>query len=602
MGKRLVVLPGYCEPEVLKSLLPADSQVLALTPMAMSVAETLGLHFITPDDFYRVEKYRNDLLELNRKAESLFANLDRICEKAVNFPLAFSGNIYWFQILFADFLYLTELSSRLRKQYTSISLIAESQKLNWERLNYRSLERLKVTHGFENKVSLLAQILNPEFLDFGAQHLPKIPPGVKWLAYLRKVPGGIKRRIFRSGREACRFHLNRLAAKKLPCIFVIQGGYELNNLRPLMSDYEWIDPVLLLSEKISTSEPVRYDFEEIRKPLHAFLVDEFHGSSDVLEGIFSRFYEEVIGRLTYWRSYLEDMIEAFKPKALFYSISATTIPEAMIAHLANARGIPIINFQHGGASVFTRHPYQKYLEANQRVKKILIINAKAEEKQAQHLGSECRVFGSSTRYKLLKDEPILKNNKVLYCCGGMPYFTYKELLFNESDAEYFKSSDEILRAASESSLHIDIKPHPSDEKYSYSYFSNLVKSNGYHNVKIIYGAMAENIIKSYGLIILEYLVSAIVPSIMGLKIPVILYLKDLSFVHEHVLPDLESRCYIIQDYASLVNTLRLHKANSLAPKWTEDFVDRYIYPTMQEDPIVGISGYIRGILDKSQGR
>jgi hypothetical protein len=114
--------------------------------------------------------------------------------------------------------------------------------------------------------------------------------------------------------------------------------------------------------------------------------------------------------------------------------------------------------------------------------------------------------------------------------------------------------------------------------------------------------MAEKIIKSYGLIILEYLVSAIAPTIMGLKIPVILYLKDLSFVHEHVMPELESRCYIIQDYASLVNALQLYKAHSLAPKWTEDFVDRYIYPRIQEDPIVGISGYIREILNKSSGR
>ena len=285
--------------------------------MAISVAENLGRHFITPDYFYRVEEYREDLLDLNRKAESLLTNLDRICEKAVNFPLAFSGNIYWFQILFADFLYLTELSARLRKQYESISLIAARQKLNWERLTTSSLERLKITHGFENKVSLLAQILNPEFLGFGTQNLPEIPAGVKWLAYLRKVPGGIKRRSSAEALEVSRRQLNRLAAKKLPCIFVIQGGYELNKLRPLLSDYEWIDPVLLLSEKIPTIEPVRYDFEEIRKSLHAFLVKEFHGSSAVLEGIFLRFYEEVIGRLTYWRTYLEDMMEALKPKVLF---------------------------------------------------------------------------------------------------------------------------------------------------------------------------------------------------------------------------------------------------------------------------------------------
>lgn len=591
-----MVLPGYCEPEVLKSLVPPDSQLLTLTPMAMSVAEDLDLPFSTPDDFYGVKEYRQDLADLNGTVEVLFHDLDRICQDMVGFPLAYSATIYWFQVIFADLLFLTRLSDRINQRYQEISVICASQEMGWGQLGYRDLERPTVTHTFENKIKLLPHIMNAECLDPGNQGFTLVPAATRYISFMKRVPRAIKRRVIENGVQVSRRYINTLTHK--PCIFVIHSGFELNNLRSKLSDYTWIDPIAQLNEHMLAMEPVEYGFDAIRKRLHSFLSSTFQGFSPYLELLFSRFHLEVIGRLGYWKVHLEKMLSTLRPKALFYSVSANTLPAAMIAHMADNSAIPIFNFQHGGTSVFTKHPYQKYLEMNENFKKILILCGKAEEEQAQHTGSQCYAFGSSTRYKLLKKEKSSKNNRLLYCCGIMPYFTYKELFFNLSDAQYFKSSNEILCAARENSIHIDVKLHPADEKYGYTYFSNLIKSKDYRNARVIYGTPAESVIMSYGLIVLEYLNSAIASTVFGLKIPIILYLKDLSFVQDFVLKDLESRCHIIQDYTSLVKALKLYKANALARKWTEDFIDRYIYPIVQEDPAVKISRYIRQVIDK----
>lgn len=566
--------------------------------MAMSVAEAVNQSFNTPDDFYGVTEFRQDLTDLNVRIEFLFRDLDRICQDTVDFPLAYSATIYWFQVIFADLLYLSRLADRIDKQYQIITLICPSQEIGWENLIYRDLERPTITHAFENKIKLLPHILKAECLDPGNQGSPTIPLGTRSLAYLKRAPQAIKRRVIEKSVQVSQRCLSSLVHKKLPCIFVINSGYELKNLRSNLSDYAWIDPLARLHESISALEPMEYPFDAIDKRLHSFLTSTFPGFSHQLEMLFARFHREVIGRLEYWQTHLEEMLNTLRPKALFYSVSANTIPEAVMAHIANKSALPIFNFQHGGASVFTKHPYQKHLEANEQVKKILILNAKAEEKQAQHPGSECRVFGSSTRYKLLKREPETKNRRVLYCCGIMPYFTYKELFFNSSDFDYFRSSREILGAAEQKSLGIDIKLHPADEKYGHRYFSDLIKLRNYTDARIIYGIPAETIIGSYGLIILEYLNSAVAATILGLKTPVVLYLKDLSFVQDHVLRDLEHRCHIVRDYSGLCRVFNQYKNGGLSTKWSELFVDQYLYPVGQGNPSMAISRYVRQVLDE----
>jgi hypothetical protein len=594
--QRLVILPGYCEPVVLKSILP-DSQVLALTPMAMSLAEALQVPFSTPDEFYKVEEFRQELTDLNGKTEDLFRDLDRLCLDSLDFPLAYSATIYWFQVIFADLLYLSRLSDRIGQRYGKISLICPFQEMGWEKLGYRDLERPVVTHALENKIKLLPHIMQAECLDPGSQEPRVIPLAIRTISRMKRAPGALRRRISEKSVQVSH-RCTRALIRKQPCIFVIHSGFELHNLRSKFSDYMWVDPIARLNEHISALKPLEYDFEAIGKRLRPFLNSTFLGFSQQLEALFLRFHLEVIGRLALWRAHLEEMLRTLKPQALFFSVSANTVPAALISYIANKSALPIFNFQHGGASVFTRHPYQKYLEMNESINKILILNAKAEEQQAQHQGSECRVFGSSARYRLLKSEPRTKKRRVLYCCGIMPYFSYKGLFFNVSDFEYFKASREILRAADENSLSIDIKLHPSGEKYGYHYFHDVIKLRYYANARILSGIPAESIIASYGLIVLEYLNSSVAATALGLKIPVVLYLKDLSFVHEHVLRDLEQRCHIVRDYASLYRVFGMYHHGGLATKWSEHFVDQYLYPVQQGDPSRVISHYVRQVIDK----
>lgn len=107
---------------------------------------------------------------------------------------------------------------------------------------------------------------------------------------------------------------------------------------------------------------------------------------------------------------------------------------------------------------------------------------------------------------------------------------------------------------------------------------------------------AESIMKSYGLLVIEYLASAIIPLAIALKVPIILYLKDLSTANPSVLEDLKKRCYIVRDREMLNEVLDKYASGNLPSKWSKNIVDRYIYPVKNGNPGPNIANYIKSIV------
>ena len=66
------------------------------------------------------------------------------------------------------------------------------------------------------------------------------------------------------------------------------------------------------------------------------------------------------------------------------------------------------------------------------------------------------------------------------------------------------NSKDIIDAVNKNSLIMDIKPHPQNYNAQFNYFDNLIKMNKYKKGKIIGNIPAEGLLKSYGLIILNF--------------------------------------------------------------------------------------------------
>ena len=71
-----------------------------------------------------------------------------------------------------------------------------------------------------------------------------------------------------------------------------------------------------------------------------------------------------------------------------------------------------------------------------------------------------------------------------------------------------------------------------------------------------------NIIKEWyfkkGLIIIDFLGTALIPYILSLKVPVVLYLKDKSLINKLTFEDLTKRCYIADDPKELEELFYLY--------------------------------------------
>jgi len=596
MKNELIILPSLVSKNQLKQAVNKDSDILALTPAAMLSSDMAGYAYKTVDDFYNTEIFRKDLLNFNKNIELLFAKLDILVKDVTCFRRAFSSNIYWFLCLFADILYIEKVKESIEKEYSSVCLMIGQTvvKINWSNLTYRDLMLLPQSRGLSKKIDLLYTALNPRLLrinQIDAFSEPNLneKATVFFFRVRRKMEKFIRQlKIRKEVKKSFKNHKN---------IFIAQDGYEVKELKPYLFDNAYLYPMRVLEDCVKDLEFIENDFVDEQRLIEEFFDKTFPFALPYILDLFRSYNREVVCRYQRIRELFKSLFTNYAPKMVLFATCAHQPFEGLLAEMAIEKQVPVIYFQHGGATVFVKHIYQKYLERNPAIKKKLILNSKKEFSEASHEGSECMVIGSTRLYVFVKkNTQKTKTKKALYCCGPFPYVAYKQLFATVSDAQCYQVNRDIIQTAKDIRLPLDIKLHPSEQNLSYQYFKLLIKDIDSPSAKIIYGVPAEMIMNRYGLIVLEYLPTAVLPYALVLDRPVVLYLKDPNVINPLVRDDLEQRCYIVNDRISLDNVLRKYVNNDLPSKWSSKIIDQYAYPISDGNPAPVIANYLQRLM------
>lgn len=597
MRKNLIVVPSFVDPDRFLKLYDEHSDVLALTPGAMVSIDALKIPYKTTDDFYSTELFKTDLERLYRRAEEILSELDRICEGLIVASGAYTGSIFYFFMVFANLLYLERISQKLTANYGKVYFFTGSRVKNlfWGTLTYKQLRSIPQTQGLENKVQILRKFLNVEEVAADSQTAMRISRVRKAAVYLKRLPVRFKKGIRENRFSFLQGQSIFFAFMKKKILFVIQDGYEVGFLRKHMPDFRFINSVSRLRKDILLLPTQNYDFSRIKLKLKDFLETNFPKSNRLIEDLFLSYHREVVGRLGYFKESFEKLIEASKPRALIFSVGTRDSVDSIFAHVANEKKIPVIYFQHGGANLFIRNLFLRYVERDTKAIKTLILNSRIEKELAEHEGSRCVALGSIMRYQLIQGVRNCVNHRAIYCCGPIPFYNYNTILHRGSDKQCYKVNREILEATRDESVRLDVKLHPIEEDFCFHYFRRLIDDIGYMKSRVIYGQIAEDIIKNYDLIVFDFIGTAVFPLAISLKVPIILYLKDLSLINDVVMQDLKNRCYIVHEKNELRVLFKRYVSGDLPSKWSLDIVDRYVYPVKNGHPGPNIANYIRSV-------
>lgn len=604
----LKILTGYGDPSAGGS----SSAVLAMTPDAMLACEEHSVPYYTTEDFYSCRRFREENEMLRPAAEEFFLKLDNRVKGETHFAYSYTANIYWFQVLFDDLLYTTRLCEAIKARYDTILIIGKRTQdgdLKFEPVISAGRIVMKFA-GIENKIRMLAKAFRGkvEWADSPACGGPSGTVNIPQVRHYFKKAGN---KLLAMKAQ----FMSKVRPAENGTVFIVQDGYEIEFLKKAMRNFLFIDlsrelSVALNSQEVDAPSDLGLDAE-----IAAFAEKFFPAFGEELIRLFNLYYSRILSRMADLESAVRGLIEKYRPIAFIYPISSTTVYEELYASMACRYGIPLYYFEHGAfALMLCRDPYRRYREYNDRIKKIRIF---CSDVQRLHEHSEARrlcgnaiadsqgiALGSMTLFDLAKKAPRkARSKKILYCPTFFSFALYKQLLYTVPDREVFDINNDIVETAGEQGLSLDIKTIPGQDAFQRPYFMRLVRWHG-SNAHVIGGMPAEEIIGNYGLLILDYLATTMLPVGFIHRIPVILYVKDRSLFNEHSANDLESRCYIVNDKAGLSRLLRLFARGELDPKFSEEFIRKYAFPDLEKDPAHSIASYVingRGIVSDAGG-
>jgi hypothetical protein len=591
------MLVGHAEADFVDKKLLEDSDVYALTPSAMLACEKMGIPHLTDEDLYSFHLFRKENEEIRTAVEELFSRLDSLYADIVNFRRAFTANIYWFSILFSDLFYVTRICAEINRMYAKVYIVGERTCRGPLRFDYRISASGFIPRfaTLENKVRMFATCLSGRSIFIETKKARRLSalPDMRYLPFaLERIAGAVISRM-RKMQEA----KDSRDGKKI--IFVLQDGYEVNIFRRRFKEsyiciniLEEIDKGLVISSAAGNSIKKLYD-----KEVADFTKRYFSAFAKDVEKLFDIYLEKIVSRIEVVRQALRRSVDAYKPVAFFYSQGSNTVYEELAASIAMDRDIPIYYFQHGSSvQVFHNDPYQKYHEHNQNVRKIQVLHSQMEKRMYDEVydmeGGEA--LGSMKLYNVFSRQAGKKmtSTKVLYCPACFNYHAHKQVLYTVPDKEMFEAGKDILRCAGNSGLGMDIKTHPGQESYQREYFSEMIRAYRLNNMKVLWKLPAERIIDNYGLLVLDYISTVLIPVSFVYNIPVIMYLKDVSILNPYTAGDLAERYHLVRNREELNRSMELFKHGKLPTKFSMKAVDRYVFPVKNGDPALRILDHI----------
>jgi len=210
-------------------------------------------------------------------------------------------------------------------------------------------------------------------------------------------------------------------------------------------------------------------------------------------------------------------------------------------------------------------------------------------------GSTHKGLGSISKFNFVNSFSKKNKKRAIYCCGPFPIRSYRTILSNNTDKTFYQSSREIIEEAIDCSIKLDIKPHPETKRAQYNYFSKLINLKNRKKIKLINPLSVESVLKSYSLVILDFNASALLPLVLSLNIPLILYFKDKKIINNKTLPDLRERAHIIGNPMDLKVAFNNYNINKLKSNWSSEIIDKYIYPLDNGNPGPNIATYIESL-------
>ncbi|MDD4957669.1 MAG: hypothetical protein PHQ61_08540 [Candidatus Omnitrophica bacterium] len=586
--KELLFLVDDANERLVEEAFANGVDVLAFTPSAMLELEKRNKRYLTTDMFYGTGEFREDNLRLMSDAEELLSEMDKACAGGAGYPRSFSGNILWFQVLFANLRYVWRVSDRISGGYDRVRIAASpvydgglgaDPDISPEGLGF-----LRFNKGLVNRVKMFRCALGDDSVCGVSGHgsaVGNAKAPANTIASVKPMAKHVLRKLDAAVKGIC-------GARER--VFVIQDGYEVEHVRRDLRGYifEYPVPGLLryVGDRAGKDTGVwSLPYERINE----FADKWFPGFKAYLGRLFSGYSAGVLPYVGDIVSRARSAMAERAPKALFYSISANRLYEDIFAFIANEKDIPVFYFQHGGSTVFHYDHYQRYLERNENIKKTVIYQSEHEKKMfTGDMGSEKEVIGSAKLFNIYRKESERRSRKMagraLYCPGPFNFHNYKDLIANVSDRELFRVNLDVLEAARDAGVDMDIKIHPSDEEYNYRYFSRLAGYAGLHGTECLKGFPAEKVMGEYGMLVLDYIGSTLVLSAMVFDSPAVMYLKDRSYLEPEAAADLEKRFYIPAGTNELRDVFRLFKGGGMEHRFREDMLDKYIFPMRSGDP------------------
>lgn len=604
MNKKLIILTGYSSEVELREGKFEGADLLAMTPMAMLTLSASRKEYFTFNDFYPIASYRQDNPNLIKDTEILFDGLDKKYENHLGFPNAFTSNIYYFLLFFADLLYLGKVSERLKEKYGDIYLIdnivSQNIKENNRFNNYQEVyDFLTLVNDYmgiskiRNKINIL-NICLPGMIKLRVHYTNlnnlnsdnKLSSGKKRVNFYNKLIKGWPSLLTRC--------LRRISANGKPDIMVMQDGYEVGCLKRFLSkDFNFISlPIENLINALKEDNLIEVDKSIYKEELNAFIEKWFPMAKTIVFEIFDNYHTKILCNLSSFRKRLEELINKDRPVALFYSIGSNIILENVACFIAEKQKIPVFYFQHAGSG-FSNYPYKKFIDFNNRIKKINILYSKAEYEIEKKNITEGFMGGSINLFNIYdKNKQRKKVKEILYTPSAFNSCLYRDLLMHIPDEDIYSIHTGIMTAVEERGLKMDIKIHPTmEEGVHYSYFNKINEILNLKNIKVLRGFDVEEIIGQYNLIVMDYILSQVLYLTLVLDIPIVFYLKDSTIINESALADFNKQFYIVSNKKEFSDCLDLYKAKKLKSKFNLDIIDKYAFPG-GVNPVLKISEFI----------
>jgi len=212
---------------------------------------------------------------------------------------------------------------------------------------------------------------------------------------------------------------SKLRAAKSGTIFVVQDGYEIEFLKKVLYDFVFIDISRELSGMLDIPDGGTSSAPDLREEIAAFAGKFFPVFEDELIRLFAIYYDRILSRMPNLEAAVKALIARHRPIAFMYAVGANTVYEELYAVLAERHNIPVYYFQHGGFdSILYNDPYHKYLEYNQRIRKIRVLCSEVEQGlcKEQFKSSEGVALGSMALFNIARKAPrTIRSKKIIYC-------------------------------------------------------------------------------------------------------------------------------------------------------------------------------------------